>query len=301
MYSQVMGPYYLKQQEYSEGIEAFTTRLKENPQDHVAAFYIGRYHLALNKPDKALPYLQKAAAMAPDNADYRFWIGVAHWAKLDFAEERKAYKAALKLDPDHISANLYLGHGYVDEGQWAKALARYDKVIELDPYNPEALYNRSVALEGLGKKAEEIAALKKFLEYYPDGSLAMRAATRLNLLGDFTYRNAIIGKRNVTIKSVVFKPGTDELVYESKESLQVVSAMMEVNDKLALHIVAYKDGDVAAAKARAHNVRNALLAGHPGISPSRLPLSWFGSAEPYELEGKSFSIKDSVQFITVTK
>ncbi|MGL1861649.1 MAG: tetratricopeptide repeat protein [Pseudodesulfovibrio sp.] len=300
-YSQMMGPYYLKQREYKDGVEAFIERLKGNPGDDSAAYYVGRFYLALKKPDQAMPYFEQAAAAAPEDANYRFWIGVTHWAKLEFDKERESYEKALALDSNHISANLYLGHGFIDEKQWAQALVQYDKVIGLDRYNPEALYNRGVALGGLGKYQEEIAALKKFLGYYPDGSLAMRATQRLNLQGDFSYRNFILGKRNVTLKTMTFKPGENYLVLESKESLHVIAAMMSVNKKLDIHIVAYEDGDAATAKARAESVRDYILAGRPEFDPQRLPLSWFGTAEVVERGDKTFHLKESVQFITVAK
>ncbi|QJB58452.1 tetratricopeptide repeat protein [Pseudodesulfovibrio sp. zrk46] len=301
MYSSVMGQYYLKQRDYKDGVKVFEERLKQDPQDHTASYYVGRYYLALNKPDEAMPYLKKAAELDPQNAEYQFWIGVGYWAKFEFDKEKEAYEKTLALDPDHISANLYLGHGYTDGKQWEKALEKYDKVIKLDKYNPEALYNRAVALGGLGRDKEEIAALKKFLKYYPDGSLAMRAALRLNLQGDFSYRNFIIGKRNVTLRTMAFKPGTNDLEQESKESLHVISAMMKEKEELALHVVAYKDGDAAAAKARAKAVRDYILAGNPGFDPKRLPLSWFGTAEIVEKKDKTFTLDDSVTFITVVR
>ena len=296
----MMGPYYLKQRQYEEGVASFKEKLQSDPGNDTAAYYVGRYYLAMKKPDEAMPYLQKAAELEPEKANYRFWVGVAHWAKLEFDEERKAYEEALALDPDHISANLYYGHGFVDDGQWDKALVQYDTVISLDRYNPEGLYNRAVALGGLGRTDDEVTALKKFLRYYPDGSLAMRATARLNLQGDFSYRNYILGKRNVTLKSMTYKPGTNDLLYSSKESLHVIAAMMGANDKLDLHIVAFKDGDAAAAKARAQAIRDYIRAGRPEIDPKRLPLSWFGVTETVELSGKRFVVDDSVQFITVT-
>lgn len=297
--AKVVGPYYLEHEEYQDGIDVLSRQLDENPGDASAAYYLGRYYLALNKPAQALPYLELATELEPDNADYMFWKGVNRWALLDFEGEQAAYLEALRLDPEHISANLYLGHGYLDRKQWTKALARYDAVIELDRYNPEALYNRSVALHRLGKNREEVAALKTFLEYYPDGMLALEATERLNLQGDFTYRNFIIGNRNVTLRSMAFKPGTDELEMDSKESLHVVAAMMETNDALALHVVGYVDGDAARARNRAQAVRDYILSGHPNLDPARLPLSWFATAETMEVGASRFTLPESVQFITV--
>ncbi|MBG0791071.1 MAG: tetratricopeptide repeat protein [Desulfovibrionaceae bacterium] len=296
--AKVVGPYYLNQEKYKEGIQVLGDQLRENPRDASSAYYVGRYYLALNKPKDGLPYLEKAVALAPENADYVFWTGVAHWAMLDFERERAAYRKALSLDPGHVSANLYLGHGYVDQGEWAKALKRYDTVIKLDKYNPEALFYRGVALNGLGKTTEEIAAWKKLLEYYPAGSLGMQATARLNLHGDFSYRNYIIGKRNITLKSMTFKPGSNAPDARSKETLHVLSALLETNKDLVVHVVSYVEGDARRARERAQAVRDYMLAGHPDIGTDRLPLSWFGTAEKVEAGNKTFPLAESVNFIT---
>ncbi|MBU4475262.1 MAG: hypothetical protein KKC48_08250, partial [Proteobacteria bacterium] len=129
----------------------------------------------------------------------------------------------------------------------------------------------------------------------------LTATERLNLHGDFTYRNYIIGNRNVTLRSMTFKPGTNEPDMDSKESLHVVAAMLETNAKLALHIVGYVNGDPARARERAKNVRDYLLAGRRSIDLARLPLSWFGTAETVEVGDVVHTLPESVQFITVVR
>ncbi|WP_272699441.1 tetratricopeptide repeat protein [Desulfovibrio sp. Fe33] len=296
--AKVVGPYYLQQEEYKEGVRVMGERLRENPEDADSAYYTGRYYLALNEPRKGLVYLEKAVELAPGNADYVFWTGVAYWALMDFDRERAAYEKAVSLDPNHISAHLYLGHGYVDRGQWAQALKEYDVVLGLDPYNPEALYNRARVLGELDRKSGEIAAWKRFLEYYPDGSMAMTATEQLNLQGDFSYRNHIIGRRNVTLKSLTFKPGTSVPDAGGRDSLAVLGAMMKVNSDLTVHIVAYVKGDATLAKARAVALRDYMLNGNPGIGRERLPLSWFGTAEKVEVGGGVVALDQAVNFIT---
>lgn len=291
------GSYYLEKREYPQGIEAQQAWLSEHPDDAGAYYYIGRYYLAMEQPAKAMPWFDKAIGLAPDNADYHFWKGVAYWALMEYGKERKCYEREVAIDPNHISAHLYLGHGYTDDKDWTRALAQYDTVLKLDPYNPEALYNRAVALEGLGRKEDEAAALRTFLEDYPDGSLAMRATVRLNTLGDFSYRNFIIGRRNVTLRAMAFKPWSRELTLESKESLHVIEAMMKEDPKLVLNIVAYKKRDLAGAREMALKIRDYILAGR-GVESARLPMSWFDSPEIVEEGGKRHALDDSVQFIT---
>ena len=297
--AKITGPYYLNQKKYEEGITHLGKELKENPGDASSAYYIGRYYLALQKPRQAMPYLNRAVRLDPANADYLFWTGVGHWALQEFDQERAAYQKALAINPRHLSAHLYLGHGYMDEGRWNKALQHYDTVLTWDKYNPEALYNRAEALNRLGKTHEEIVAWKKFLTGYPDGSLAMHAAERLNARGDFTYRNFILGTRNVTLRTMSFTSGTNEPDAVSKESLQVIAAIMQDNRRLKVHIVACTRDAKAAAKERAKNIRDYILFWNPRLTPQRFSLTGFGTAERIKKGGTTFTLDTSVRFITV--
>ncbi len=297
--AKMTGPYYLNNQKYKEGIQVFSENLKENPDDATSAYYVGRYYLALKKPAKALPFILKAVSLEPENTDYLFWSGVNYWALKQYDKERAAYKKVLKLNPDHISANLYLAHSYLDSGKLAEPLILYDKVIKLDKFNPEALYNRADILGRQDRKTEAVKAWKKFLEYYPDGVLAMGATDKLNSLGDFTYRNFIIGNRNITLRSIKYEPGKVNSDLESKSSLHVIAAMLEENTKLKFHIVAYVRGDKELARKRAIEVRNYILSGHPDFDPARMPLSWFGEAEELKRDDRTYKLDESIQFITV--
>ncbi len=297
--AKMSGPYYLNNQKYKEGIRAFSETLKENPDDAESAYYTARYFLALKKPKEALPYIQKAVQQDPDNIDYVFWSGVNYWSLKNYNKEREAYKKVLSIDPDHISANLYLAHNYLDDGMLSEPLSLYEKVIKLDKYNPEALYNKADILGRQGKKEESLKAWKKFLEYYPDGTLAMSGTRKLNLLGDFSYRNFILGNRNVTLRSIKFKPGKSDSDLESKSSLHVIAAMMDKNKKLKFHIVAYVKGDANLAKERAKSVRDYILGGHPDFAAERMPLSWFGVPEEVKRNGKTFKLDEAIQFINI--
>jgi hypothetical protein len=53
--TRLQGESYLDQEKYSEGVEAFREKLKQNSFDPAANYYMGRYLLALNQPEKAYP------------------------------------------------------------------------------------------------------------------------------------------------------------------------------------------------------------------------------------------------------
>ncbi|MEH6631709.1 MAG: tetratricopeptide repeat protein [Halopseudomonas aestusnigri] len=298
---QVTGPYYLETGQYQEGINSLEQAYKENPNEPSSAYYLGRYYLRLEKPDKALPYLQKAVNLDPEDADYHFWLGVSYWGVDQFDQEQAEYKKTIALDQYYTSAHLYLGHGYLDKGKWDQALGEYDQVLKHEAYNPEALFNRAVALGELNKPKEEIAALKEYISSYPDGSLTLKATTALNARGDYTYRNHLIGNRNITLHSIDFRPDSNVLQDVSKESLQVIAAVMHRNKDLKLNIIAFHASDVTSAKARAHAIRRYIQVQEEGIASSRLPLSWFGQAEKVQTSINHVTLGESVMFVTAVQ
>jgi len=299
--AQVKGQWYLTHESYEEGIRAIAKLHQQNPDDPVANYYMGRYYLALEQPEQALPYLEKAAKLKPNKADYHFWLGVAYWAVRDFEKERQSYWRALAANANHMPTRLYLGNNFLDNGQWKQALNQYDKVLTKDPYNPEALYNRGLALENLKRTNEEIRAWKLYLKYYPEGKWALRAVDHLNTHGDFSYRNYTIGYRRVPLESITFTPGSTKLLLEGNFSLEVVGSILSINKNIEMKIVVYRKGNRSLAAERAEAVKQFLLKHYPAVRPSRITTKAVGKAEKIVSEQRLYFMDDSISFMTVKK
>lgn len=297
----IRGERLLKNEQYQDGLATFTGIVQEEPQNPEAQYYLGRFYLALERPEEALPHLKRAAQGDPAKADYHFWLGVAYWAIRDFDFERKSYLQAIAKDPKHVPARLYLAHTFLDSGEWQEALDNYDLLLRQEPYNPEALYNRALALAELGRPKEETKAWKQYLEYYPEGKWALRAVDHLNELGDFRYRNFTIGYRRVTLEHIFFAPGTARLLSRGKPSLQVLGSILSINDQIWLEIVCYKVGSPALAAARATAVRDYIIEEFPRIKPFRLGTRGIGSKERIKAGTKVYLLDDSTTFITTRK
>jgi tetratricopeptide (TPR) repeat protein len=295
------GERLLKNQQYQDGVATFKSMVQEEPKNPEAHYYLGRFYLALERPEEALPHLKQAVQGDPAKADYAFWLGVAYWAIRDFEGERKSYFQALAKDPKHLPARLYLAHTFLDSGEWQEALNNYDLVLRQDPYSPEALYNRGLALMELDRPKDEARAWKKYLQYYPEGKWALRAVDHLNRLGDFSYRNFTIGYRRITLEPIPFRPGTATLLSQGKPSLQVLGTILSINHEIFLEIACYKSGDSALAAARAKAIRDYLLQEFPRIKPSRLGVRGIGSKERIKAGSKVYLLADSTTFITKRK
>jgi tetratricopeptide (TPR) repeat protein len=295
------GERLLKKEQYQDGIDTFKSIVQKEPENPKAQYYLGRFYLAQEKPEEALPHLKRAVQGDPAKADYHFWLGVAYWAVRDFDLERRSYLRALAKDQKHLPSRLYLAHNYLDSGEWQEALKNYDLLLRREPYNPEALYNRALALKELHRPHEEALAWKRYLKYYPEGKWAIRAVDHLNQLGQFSYRNFTIGYRRVTLEDIPFPSGSAKLLSQGKPSLQVLGTILSINDKISLEVVCYKSGDPSLAAARAKAVKDYLLQHFPKVKPSRIRPRGIGHKEKIKISNKVHFLDDSTTFVTTKK
>jgi len=295
------GEQLLKNEQYEDGVVTFESIVTKEPKNPEAQYYLGRFYLALERPEEALPYLKRAVQTDPAKADYHFWLGVAYWAIRDFDLERESYLQALAKDTKHVPARLYLAHNFLDSGEWQEALENYDLLLRREPHNPEALYNRALALMELQRPKEEASAWKRYLQYYPKGKWALRAVDHLNQLGDFSYRNFTVGYRRVTLERIPFSPGSAKLLAQGKPSLQVLGTILSINDEIFLEVVCYKNGASALAAARAKAVRDYLLQEFPRLKLSRIGARGIGHKERIQIGSKRYLLDDSTSFLTTKK
>ena len=299
--NRIEGQYYLDQEKYRQGIDAFRVKLKQDSLDPAAQYYMGRYLLALNQPKEAYPYLREAVALDFKNANYQFWLGVCYSGLNQVRKERESYQRAIAFNKYHLQARLYLGHSYLEHARWEKALDAYDGVLNLKRDHAQALYNRALALNQMRRVAEEIAAWKQYLQYYPEGSWAIQAAHHLNARGDFDYRAFFIGDIRVLLKKIRFKPGSELFVENRQPSLDVIGAVMRGKQKIHLKIECHLHGNGKLAKRRAENVKSYIMTKYPEVIPRRLSASGSGKAEKITVGGKTFQLNDSMNFMTIKK
>jgi tetratricopeptide (TPR) repeat protein len=299
--TKIQGQYYLNHEKYTEGVEKFDEKLKNDSFDASANYYMARFLLALNRPKDALPYIKKAVALDFRNADYHFWLGVCYHGLKRYGEERQSYLRAIKFNDRHVEAYLYLGHSYLENGRWEEALGAYDRVLEIDNEHPQAMYNRALALNKLQRFAEEVAAWKDYLKIYPAGGWAIQAVDHLNLRGNFEYRNFQIGYRRVPLQKFSFEGSTGIPNDATKFSMGIIGSILSVNKKIDLKIVGYKTGHKSLALKRANGIKEYLINNFPEVDSDRLTIRGVGTPEKIQISWKKFSVDDSINLMTTKK
>ncbi len=87
--------------------------------------------------DAAIEELRAAGAMLGPHPDVLTYLGFANRKKGEREKALSYYSAALRIDPDHLSANEYLGEYYVEIGDMVRAQTQLDKLNALCPFGCE--------------------------------------------------------------------------------------------------------------------------------------------------------------------
>lgn len=244
-----------------------------------ANFLIGRGLLAAGKADQALPFLRQAVAQEPQTPEFAYWQGVAYWAKGETEQERQSYLASIEDKPDYLPSLLNLGHNYLETGQYQLALAQYDKVLQAEPFEASALYNRGLAYQMMEDSPRAEQAFLRYLEHHRQGKWVFRALGHLHRLGNFTFRSYRIGADRIVLNATALLAG-DEAV--RRQELQHLAETLAGAGESELHLVAYHQGSRQVAKAAVNELQEQLT--HIlGKKEQAIPVlgSWFDVAETF--------------------
>ncbi len=103
-------------------------------------FNAGMAYGELNDIERSIHAFKKALQIKPDSADNHFGLAMAYYrSNLDDRIAEKEFLEAIRIDPGHLDARLYLSLLYTDMGQLKMAAAQLRKILELDPINERAL------------------------------------------------------------------------------------------------------------------------------------------------------------------
>jgi len=150
-------------------------------------------------------------------------------------KERAQYQAALQLDPDLLPAHVYIGHNYLDNGDWEKALHHYQRVLQDEPHHSEALFNTGLALRSQGRTMLENDAWKAYLNDYDRGERANQAVEFLNKAAFLAPNASIFYFKGLAEKEVLgrkkdalisFQKAIDADAYQVKFRIALIEALL---------------------------------------------------------------------------
>jgi tetratricopeptide (TPR) repeat protein len=121
---------------------------------------------------ESMAYYQKSINLKPLALDARFGFVYPASAMGKWEQVRKQYVDILDIDPQNTTANYRLGSIYYGNGEYETALKHFEKVVNLYPFDYDALVMYAWTHLQLGKYREAGVLFKQALMNQPDGQSA---------------------------------------------------------------------------------------------------------------------------------
>jgi Flp pilus assembly protein TadD len=151
---------------------------------------LGLAHLMLARPHEAVVCLERAVALAPEDAEVRLSLAQFLMNAGDVARATAEIETVLRQHPQNADALSQLGVCAVALGDAARAEAAWYRAIQIDPKKAEAHHNLSVLCASTGR-LEEAARLAERAHLWAPLDLTKRVqlARCLAAIGDFEGAN----------------------------------------------------------------------------------------------------------------
>jgi serine/threonine protein kinase len=155
--------------------------LREKISDEYGEALVGQAACASEKaPEKAEALLFKALALNPQNSRAYFELALLYARQGDYAKAVAGYQKVNELDPRFSEPLFNLAYIYYLQGDFARAEETYHRVAALaPPYLDEVYFNLAVVQEEQGKRARSIESLEHSLALNPDSEQARNYLARL--------------------------------------------------------------------------------------------------------------------------
>lgn len=182
--------YYLKGRIYKEtgdtvlAASSYQTAIEVDPEFYDAYIEVGLLY-ASAKSDLALEYYRTATELRPQSVEAWYNMGLylqqtGTKTNARFYEAFDAYDKIIEIDPSNATAPYNKGYIYLEYLQEYDSAATYfTKATELYPGYFQAYYNKGLALESLGKKQEALREYNRALSLQPDYTPAAIAKGRV--------------------------------------------------------------------------------------------------------------------------
>lgn len=144
---------------------------------------IGEMCRRLGRLDEAVAAGERATAIAPEDLDAHYNLGLALTDKMDWDASIRSYQRALALNPGHGLSWNNLGAALEKKGEIAQAETAYARAVAINPLHYEAQNNLGALYSSQGKLEEACHCFDESIKGNPDFSEA-----HFNLSSLKTYR-----------------------------------------------------------------------------------------------------------------
>ena len=166
-----------------EAERCYRAAFERSPRLPEAAHLVGRVLYDLQKPEEALPWLNKAVALGPSRANALNDLGNLLQELGRPQEAEDAYRRVLELEPGNADAHSNLGTVLKERGQFDEAIDAYRRAVESDSRHFGELEPVLTAVRSSLRPGGRFVFTLERMETPPDDNVGYR----LNRHGRYTH------------------------------------------------------------------------------------------------------------------
>lgn len=164
----MLGTIYVQTENDLEGIKLLKSSTQRDPKQFWAFNALGVGHLNLQHYQEAIFSFNRAIALKPDYVEAYFNLGKTQRALHQYQDAIDSYSKCIALNERYPDAYNNRGTIYSEDlKQYERALADYQKFIDLAPKNFFGYYNLGNTLKALDSLDDALACYCKSIELYP--------------------------------------------------------------------------------------------------------------------------------------
>ncbi len=156
-----LGETLLKFGQHEAALKAFHRILELGYQDDVELLLqVARVLFRENLMDDARTFLDVALQQTPDNAEAVAMIGYIEHRQGNDVASIATLRRALKLDPGHSEARIYLGNLLYDRGEFDTALYHFERTVPEDHWDELGIWRLIELRKSTHRLADDDASLR---------------------------------------------------------------------------------------------------------------------------------------------
>src|SRR3989337_1382533 len=161
---------------YAEALKNFLDALQIDPENAEVRYFVGIAYLALDQTDQAITHLEKARQLDPADLDIAFNLGVAYFTKEEYDRAQAHFLFVHGKEPRRDNLGYYLGFIYFQRKEYEKALAYFQENVSSDVrFQQQNRFYTGLTKHHLGRDEEATRDLEEAVKLRPDAPLGRTA------------------------------------------------------------------------------------------------------------------------------
>jgi tetratricopeptide (TPR) repeat protein len=175
-----LGIALVDQYDRTGGFKEFQQAVRLDPQSPAVHYNLGRFYFETAEYEAARKELEEAVHLEPDYAPALYLLALAEKQGNHLARSTELFEKVIALQPGNPDAQFLLGQNLEHQGKTNEAVAHWRLTLEADPNYSQALYNLARAL----KQASDPEA-QEYQDRYDTLQKNQQITDRVQQLGNF--------------------------------------------------------------------------------------------------------------------